>query len=382
MPEVWPFRPLQGCIETLEFFSEVLESYTGEQRIALRSAPRQNFDYSHRFATNRELAIARAIARQNVNQEIYVPVWPEETRNLGVIGSGDDSIAFDTSYADYRVGGFAMIFNGFENYVVSEISAIDSGLLTFTDVIGTDFSNASIIPIRRAFSVNGYNVNRQATYSDVSVQYMMRDNIDLFDSYVSPYPQFNSKDVITDRPVLFEAVSENLVRAAEYIDNGFGLVTLEPVKNYTDFGQTVSFYETRGENLWNRRLWIHSLRGKQKSFYLPTFNNDLELQSNISGVATTISVKSIAPVNYYLNKSIMIWTNSGNRYFRDITNAVEDGENVTLTISSSLGVAVSVSNVKMISFVTLNRLNSDQIQIRHSFHTGAIISIQTMEVPE
>jgi hypothetical protein len=371
-----------GCTETLEFFSEVNPSYTLEQRIALRSAPRQSFSYTSRLESNNKLSVARALAKQNSGGSLYIPVWPEETQYIGTLSSATSIIAMDTRYADYRVGGFVYVMQNWENYVIAEIASISVDYLTLTGVLNQTLVNPSIIPLRTAYTPGGYDFDRQATYADAGGTFIAHDNIDLAEDYVSSYPTYNSIDVITERPVLLEPVDEKIVRVAEYVDNGFGPVVLEPAKNYSDFGQTVTFYEPKGERLWKRRLWVHALRGKQKSFYLPTFNNDLILQSTISNVATTISVKSIAETGYYLNKSIMFWLNDGNRYFRGITNAANVGDNDTLTISSALGVTVAVADVKMISFITLNRLNSDEIQFNHRLRTGATVSIPTLEVPE
>lgn len=381
MTSVWPFRPLLGATETLDYLSEVNSSYVGEQRLALRSAPRQNFSYEFKIISNYQLAVANALAKQNTGSEIYVPVWPEETRLSGTYSSSLSGISFDTRYADYRVGSFALLYQNIDKYSVLEIATKSDSALTFNSILGNSFINPSIMPLRTAWQTEGYTADRQATSTDYSAQFLVRDNINLAANYVSPYPQFNSLDVVIDRPVLLEPAGASIVRAANYIDSGLGLVELEPMKNYSDFGQTVNFYSTRGESLWKRRLWIHSLYGKQKTFYLPTFNYDLQLQSPIGSGDTIITVKSIALSAYYLNKSIMIWLKSGTRYFRAIAGASDAGGNSLITMASSLGAAVAVADVLMISFINLNRLDSDQIQINHKLLTGATISILTTEVP-
>lgn len=380
MADVWPFRPMLGCVETLQFYTEVNQTFTVEQRIDLRSAPRQIFEYSCRLESNNKLAVARAFAKQNSGGSIFLPVWPEETQYIGTLASVDSSIVMDTRYSDYRVGSLALVYQNWENYHYAEIFGVTDSLLTLSGPIGRSFINPSILPLREVITPTGYDFDRQATYQDATATFQCIDNIDLAEDYVGTYPTFNGLEVVTERPVLLEPISESIIRAAEHVDNGFGPIAIEPYRNYSDFGQTVVFYEPKGARLWNRRLWIHSLRGRQQTFYLPTFNNDLILRANIDAADTTIEVKPIAETGYYLNKSIMIWLKDGTRYFRDIITAADIGDNDAIEITP-LGDDILITEVRMISFVTLNRSNSDQIQFNHRLRTGATVSIPTMEVP-
>lgn len=371
-----------GCTEDLECYTEVQPSYTKEHRIDLRSAPRQIFDYTARLETNRKLAVAQALAKQNSGGEIYVPVWPEEYRYFGTVSSADGAITMDTRFADWRVGSFALIMQNWETYAVKEISVVTTGLLDLVGTIGQQLVNPSIIPLRTALVTSGYSFERQATYADVNANFLVQDNIDLVDLYVSSYPTYNDLDVITDRPVLLEPVSESIIRPMEFRDNGFGPVAVQWAQNYSNLGQTASFYVPKGQRLWEKRLWAHSLRGKQKTFYLPSFNYDLDLQDVIDPGDTTILIKSIGPTGYYLNKSLMIWLKDGTRYMRGITNAANLGANDSLTISSALGATVNIADVKMICFIRLTRSDSDSLRFDHRLMTGATLSFPTMEVPE
>lgn len=383
MTDLWSYRPEVGCRETLEWNTDGFGGLTGEQRIALRSAPRQMFDYTTRLLDGPQFSRAKVFARRNGALPVYVPVWSEQAF-LGAVGSSDTVLTFDTTWGDWREGSFLVVWQDDVTYAVCEIDTVTGTDITLTAIVGTTFTQGVVCPVRTAILTNGMAIERQAVFSNVSAQFLVTDNIDLAEDYVTAYPQYQSMDVMTDAPRLVSDVNESIIRAAEYIDNGFGPVVIETTKDYADFGQTVSFHDERGPVLWQRRLWLHALRGKQKTFWLPTFNQDLVLQASFLSGATAITVKSISPASgFYLNKHVMIRLNNGNRYFREITNAASaGGGNDTLTISSSLGVAVAPSDISMFCFISLVRLDSDRVEIDHSYELCSVVSVPVMEVPE
>jgi hypothetical protein len=379
MPELWPFRPELGCTETLEWYSEVLGSRTGEQRLSLRYAPRQMFQYATRLLDGQQFARARAFMRRNAAEPLYVPVWGEQVA-YGVVGSGDDVLTFDTSWGDWRVGSFLVVWQSDTQYAVCEIAAVTPTDITLTDDVGLAFVAAFIVPIRTALTMTGFNVSRGKVHSDVSAAFTVVDNIDLAANYVSSYEQYQSLDVMTDPPVLITDVAETIVRSADYIDSALGLIAVETERNYVDFGQTITYHDERFD-LWKRRLWLHALRGKQNIFWFPTFNQDLVLQATVAGASTTVSVASIGPASLYIDKHVMILKTNGTRYFRKITNAAAAGGGVdNLTISSSLGTILTVADVAMFSFMSLVRLDSDSVDISHSYELCSTISIPITEV--
>ncbi len=382
MVDLWSFRPEVGCTETLETYTEVNGSLTGEQRIALRDAPRQIFQYSTRLLDHQQFSRAKLFARRNGALPVYVPVWGEQVQLLGSISSGATTLTFDTTYGDWREGGFLTVWQDDETYAVAEIDTVTDTDITLTDTLGVSFTSPVVVPVRTALTIEGFSISRNRVTGDIAAKFQVLDNIDMAADYVSDYPQYQSLDVVTERPVLVSSVSESIVRAAEYFDNGFGPIAVETTKNYADFGQTVSFWEARRAPLWRRRLWLHSLRGKQKPFWLPTFNMDFDLQASFLSAATTLTVKSVAPNGFYIGKDIMILLKNGSRYLREITNAVvAGGGNDTLTISSSLGVNVAPSDIDLFCFVSLVRLDSDSVTIEHRFELDSVISIQVMEIP-
>lgn len=382
MTELWPFRPLIGIAEKLEWFSEVMKGRTGEQRLSLRSAPRQVFNYvSHLDA--HKFTWAKHFARRNSDVEFYVPVWVEQKR-LGSLSASTTVLPFDTTTGDWREGSFLVLWQSWDNYVVCEIDLVEADQITLTAGIGVDLTTPLVIPVRSCIAKTGFSFRRRSLFTHVSAEFHVQDNINLIgisETSLGTYPEYEDLIVLTDAPLEIAEISENIHVPAEYIDNGFGIVEIETLQNYADFGQTISFSDEVGEELWNRRRFIHWIRGKQIPFWLPSFNLDLDIQAPVGAGSTTITVRSVAPTGFYIGKHIMIELKNGNRYFREITNASVAGDNDVLTIAAT-GFAFTTEDVLFISFLSKVRSNTDSFDMVQIAPNEIGMTVPVIEVPE
>jgi hypothetical protein len=375
--QLWPFRPQIPAQETLEWLTDMLASRTGEQRIALRSAPRQLLAYSFRTLPAM-LGWAKAFAQRRAGAPLSIPIWIEQ-QVVGNIGSADTTIACDTTWGDWRVGVGVMIWEDWDNHVIAIVTAVSDTQLTLLGAVGQDFTRPTIAPIRSALATEGFQVRRDTTYQDVSAKFQSLDNIFLDGD--AGYPQYQGLDVLDETPKLIADISESIVRAAEYVDNGFGPIAVETLLTYADFGQMLGFHEYRGARLWRRRVWLHSLMGKQKPFWLPSFNMDLALQATIGASDTVITVKSIGPASVYGGKQIAFFLKDGTTFFRQIDDIANAGDDDDLTISSSLGQSVTAADIGVLCFMTKVRLNADSVNIEHQFDDASTVSVAVTEVP-
>ena len=73
-PRLWPFPAAESVSEILEWRTDVLQARAGEQRIALRSLPREIVTFRHRCDA---LTMARAaeLVRAGFAEEWSVPLW-------------------------------------------------------------------------------------------------------------------------------------------------------------------------------------------------------------------------------------------------------------------------------------------------------------------
>jgi len=371
-----------GCRDVLQFKSEIQGGYSAEMRLCLRPKPRQRLEYAHMFHNGEEYARARALVRYTGVNDIYAPVWGEWQRLDGSLGAVDTVIPLDTTWGDWRVGGLLAVWASDSVYVVKTIASITPTDVTLTTPVGQSFVRPVVTPVRTSYIMEGASVDRQAKTLSMTLTLCVRDNIDLSSLYVSTYPQYQSLDVITDRPWLMEDVQERIIREAEFVDSELGRVAPVITRNRVMLGQTLMWVEER-RKAWYRRTWVHALRGKQKKFWMPTFNYDLVLQDKIDPTDVTILVRGVAQLGVYIGQQIMIEKKDGTRYFRSITNATSStGGNHILQFATSLGVTILQADVQYVSFIYKSRLVSDDVSMEHRYNNTVVTTLLTTGVPD
>ncbi|MER9912716.1 hypothetical protein NKJ71_19005 [Mesorhizobium sp. M0050] len=380
--EPWPFRPLIGASDTLETLSEVMPSYTKEQRLGLRKAPRQNPRYTSKLDPA-EFSQARDFARRRAGTQVCVPIWWEGTRLAGNVSAADTEISIDTTAGDWREGGRLIVWQSADNYALALITAVEVDSVTLLAPIGADFTTPTVVPVRVARTVEGFSISRGKLVIEVTARFQVEDNVKLEGD--AGYPQYQSIDVLTEPTARVSDISENIIQAGEYQDNGFGLVMLERQREYVDYGQSIAFLELGAAAVWRRRVWVHARNGKQKPFWLPTFNSDMKLMAPIGAADTVVTIKRAALPAGYLGRHVMIELKNGTRYFRQIVDAARVGDTDQVTLNTSLGAAVSASQILWFSYLSKVRLDVDAVTFNFPASGRgplvATLSVPVMEVP-
>ncbi|RWN30118.1 MAG: hypothetical protein EOR97_17245 [Mesorhizobium sp.] len=381
--EPWPFRPLVGASDTLETLSEVMQSYTDEQRLALRKAPRQNPRYSVRLDPA-QFSRAKDFARRRAGTRICIPIWWEGVRLAGNVSAADTEIAIDTTAGDWRVGGRLIVWENEDNFALAPIEAVEDDQVTLAAPIGADFTTPTIVPVRVARPVEGFSMGRGGKLvTEITARFRVEDNVRLEGD--AGYPQYQSLDVLTEPTARVSDISENIIQAAEYQDNGFGLVEIDKQRVYVDFGQSIAFMEVGAAAVWRRRVWVHARNGKQKAFWLPSFNSDLKLTTPIGAADTVVTITRAGLLAGYLGRHVMIELKDGTRYFRQIVDAARVGAIDEITLSSALGASVSLSQIQWFSYLSKVRLDADAVTFNFPASGRgpliATVSVPVMEVP-
>jgi len=104
---LWPFCPRIEFTEALTWRSDVLQTWSAEQRIRLTNAPRQSLGYSHAL-THRQYERAQLLMGNGGASSWDLPMWAERQRVTVSAGAG--SVSVDTTASDYRAGGKALLW--------------------------------------------------------------------------------------------------------------------------------------------------------------------------------------------------------------------------------------------------------------------------------
>jgi hypothetical protein len=385
-PPLWPFPAAQEITEVLEWRTDVLTSRAGEQRIALRPRPRENVTFRHRLDA---LGLARAaeLARAGFAGDWDVPLWHMALQPGADLAQGASEIIIDTGLSDFRAGGLAAIaVDGRAAAPVSIASvqpdrlilAAPLDLASLGVAAGTTTVAAqrvTVAPVRAGLLTAAVEMaRRRQGDGTVTASFMLRDTPDL----VAPVmPTYLSRPVQTDPSLVRRPLATSLRRAVEYVDNGFGPVVVEPMRDVFERGEAITL-KAQGpaaRHALRRRLW--SLRGRQASFWLPTWGHELQLRSAMITGSVLMRIAPVAPLSAYVGRRIMLEMPGALR-FRTITAAIAEGANHRLTISSDLGEPVPLTT--KVHFLTAVRADADRVEIQH----GAVaseVTVPLVEVP-
>ncbi|UYA99019.1 hypothetical protein P9A54_gp34 [Xanthomonas phage vB_Xar_IVIA-DoCa10] len=377
---LWPFIPQTKFRESLEWQTDLLQAYSSEQRLALRTAPRQRFLYEFQLLPQ-QYSRAKAISTQWAHRVYGVPVWGELTR-LGQLLEGQTSLVFDATSADYRNNDIALVWQDDETFLTIETVGASATGLELKVPLGRSFDNAYVMPLRYARTLNGTEFTRRP--DDVTMarlEFLVTNNIDLGASV--GLPQYRGKDVLMDRSVTLSDLAEKIVRPVDQFDNGSGPITADPQRGYPDRMETLGLDALSKAEAWRYRTWLHARRGKQKGFWLPGWNRDLLILANVDSAATSITVRPIGyPLYYGVSDIMLVLTDGSVFYNRVLSGSTDTDGNEVLSLGGGFGRSFAASEVDLVCFMRHVRLDTDSVEITHSYAGRCSSTIPVIETPE
>lgn len=378
-PPLWPFPAAQEITEVLEWRTDVLQARGAEQRIALRTRPREIVTFQHRLDA---LGLARAaeLARAGFAGDWHVPLWQMAVQPVGGLAQGATEIIVDTSLSDFRPGAAVGIAVDGGEVSLAEIASVQPDRLVLAEPLAVQLpastvaaARIAIAPIRQAVLTSAVEIARRRQNDGmVTATFLLRDAPELT---APALPTYLGRPVQTDPGLIRAPITASLRRAVEYVDNGFGPVVVEPLRDLFERGEAITLKAQGAAERWALRRWLWSLRGRQASFWLPTWGRELQLRAAMTSGSTLMRVAPITDLAGYVGRAILLEMPSGLR-FRTINAAVVEGADHRLTLSSSLGEPVAIGT--KVHFLGLVRSDADRIEIRH----GAVASEVTLPVVE
>lgn len=383
MPDLplWPFPAAQEITEVLEWRTDVLQARAGEQRIALRPRPREIVTLRHRLDA---LGMARAaeLARAGYVGDWLVPLWHMAAQPMADLVQGMSEIPLDTTVSDFRSEELAGVaVDGGEAAPVS-IATVEPDRLVLAEqlilqlpAMAVAARRITVAPIRTGVLTSAVEIaRRRQGDGTVTASFLLRDAPDLA---APALPTYLGRPVQTDPSLLRGPLTAALRRAVEYVDNGFGPVVLDQVRDVFERGETVTLKAQGVASRNALRRWLWSLRGRQASFWLPTWGRELQLRGAMTAGSVLMRVAPVADLGAYVGRAVMLELPGGLR-FRTITAAVVDGPDHRLTLSSTLGEPVAIGT--KVHFLTLVRADADRIEIGHS-PVASEVTLPVVEVP-
>lgn len=356
-----PYQAQSPMRETLEWKTNLLVANDGtEQRIRLRKAPRQSISASYPVAPQ-YLAKAFNMAYGWAQRKWAVPMW-SQVQIVESVSSGVNAIYCDTEHFDFRANSLVVLWKSVLENEIVEIEEVLSDQLQLKRIVGGNYTNVLLLPAREGVVSGNINRNTNGFQSELEVSYQFIDNSDIA-TEASPV-QFLGHDVYYNTDLLGDGnmLSDKIVTRLDVLDYEVGpFLTYSPWVN-NKRSRTINFLNEGPVENWTFKQWLHRRCGRLRPYWIPTFENNL--QSVSEGIVDT-SVRVLSDDYKNLgdkHNHIAIQLQDESWLIRTVTGAaVFNSQYTDISIDTPLN--QDSANIRMISFLTLQRLDTDRIDM-------------------
>jgi hypothetical protein len=365
---VFAFTPLLKIPESLEWLTDIITPRDGigsEQRMSVRTIPRQRFTYSVPLKTEKEQSRFEAVMFGWQKRSFGLPIWTERVTHTATITAADDTITVDTTNADFRDDSYAIIWKSITEYEAVKIDTVAAGLLTLeSPVVDTYTGTKFILPLRIA-QVNSSvkKSNLSAGLMIATVGFSVKDNI--LQTGYTPATTYKTFPVLEVGSKQFGRISKASGSDSDSFTQDYksGDFDYYSDSEFNMISQGWGFVNEDKAACWDFRLFLHSLYGMQGTVWVPTYKDDLAQADTIGAADTDFQIENIKLAENMtfntLRTHLAFILPDGTTYYREITGIVELDDNIeVISIDAFLGEEIAVGGC-MISFLDLCRRASD-----------------------
>lgn len=371
-----PYPVRTNATESLEYYTDVLQSYTNEaeERAQLRALPRQFMSYRHDASFGYMQEIYNAV-RANLRGKWLVPLWFE--LQSVVVAVDQSTFAVDTLLHDLRVNTHALIFKSLCEWQIVRITEkTDTSITTFETC--TLQGRAFIVPFRVGRLTGNANASPTGYNNSFQLQYLVDD---VLTGLTETPPQYNGKDFYT-KPYLTDGKgSVQIIQPDDQLEFNVGGINSDTnwkrtveTKEYGFDGQGIAEYRAF-KNYFYRRA------GRFRPFYSPSFESNLQNRST-GTVVNTFKFKNEGYDALFANiKRIGFRLADGTWQVRSATATLDlGGGEAQISLDTPLNVAAK--DIELVSFVSLNRLDTDRVELQLGQNQYFQTSASVVEIPE
>lgn len=371
--ELLPFQAQTPLAENLEFMTDLFQSFNGtEQRLALRSIARQKYKYIVPVSLDKIAAMFNS-QYNAIRKQWAIPIW-SQAQYVGTVAAGVAAIACDTTMHDLRTNSLAFLFNG-SSWQIVEISTIAAGSVT-PNIALTAMQQAYIMPVRLAHitgdiqtTTTGYNGQSQITFQ-----------VDDIAQIVPAAPtQYLGNDIYYDVSLLGTSnMARNITQRQDILDYDLGIISYRAPWLNSEYQSAYYKLCASAQDMQTFKNFLYRRQGKFRAFWMPTF--DLNFRVTQTGaVANVLTFYTDNYLDYSPRGNLAIATNDGVWHPFAVTGSVDLGNGVTeITLNGSLG--YDASQITNVSYIGLNRLDTDSIDITWNGNGEAESTYNIMEI--
>lgn len=376
---IWPFIPMNEMLESIESVTDVMRAFSTEQRVRLTEIPRRRFNPRYLFADT-EYEFARSLMRGRAPQAFDLPDWAFRYP-VSSAAAGASAVVFDNTYPALSAADRIVLIQGPDQYEELDVATANGTGITLGTPLGATYKNAVLCPIVSARTLEGLSVDHSSSpMRPGQVEWTTYGGVDLASDGATP--SYRGDLLLTVQPRSGQSShSEQITHESDVVDNGIAEPFFDTVVEGSIQSLAMTWQIDSRPDEYALRQLVYALRGRQRAFWLPDWNNGIRLAAGAGNGATSISVRKFGFTDGYGTGDIFIRLKNGTAITRQVTGSVPAGANETLTITPGLPQAVAVADVDVFSLLFRVRQAEDRVEWTHRASPGPMIQMAVTEVP-
>jgi hypothetical protein len=379
-----------GIKEKISYLTDVMRSYSDrEQRRALRQIPRRGLHYRASAFTARNSAGMESLVWGWQHQPYGVPWWQDATPLTADIAAGSFSIPCDTTDRQFAAGGIATIWKDEYTFEALTVDAVFSDHITITSPTQLNWSAGAaslVMPVFLARLKNQVQVDRLWSAGDSMDLDFAGEASQPAPAPTVTLPQFKGFDVLEIMPNWISGLTRVYNRSVAILDPQVGKISAIDKGGAAIVAQSFPWWIQDHAAATNLRAFLIARFGQLRPFWSPTWDQDLVLHNDLGATDSGITIDSVFYTRFFFPSVArrflaFIPTDGSGNVYRKITGSTDNGDGTeTLVLESPTGKVFSKDQTQ-VSFLTLNRLASDDVEMLWSTSDFAQSALQFQEVP-
>lgn len=371
-----------SVVEQITYKTDVMTGLSGkEQRYGLRQTPRRRWEMTYLTVSAMERSYLENIMHGWHMRTYAVPFWVDATHLRSASALGATTFDIDTVTRDFDDGALLYLTDGVNSDTLEITGVTEDSVTTATGALSAYNVGTRAVPARLGSIEDKPALARHTNYYE-SVRLAWRLNADQVSTnrLEAPYaPElYRGIEVYNVSNDYRDAVSVNESLVEDIIDADVGLFAKYEGEPFPR--RTYSFSNLlEREEFPNFLAWVHQRKGKLEPMWFCERVPSFFLRQVILADDTTIRVFTDGYTQYSFpsvaRRDIAIRTSAGWKYRRITGSATNDDGTDTITIDTALGVAVSVEENPLMSYLKFVRLDQDMVEI--SYETSGAARIAT-----
>ena len=364
----WVWEPdwTTGIDESLEWRTSILESLNGgEQRVAMRSAPRRAFGFD--FGAERGNQRYLEVAATGWSARVWLlPVWPDGQVLQASVAAGTTEIPVDTAGRDYAAGVLAIMIgvDPRENEMAEVIEVLPDRIRVKHPIVQDWHAGSAVYPGRTARASGGIRFSRftgRMVYG--------RAEFDVVEPSDGPaatgLPMYRGAPVFEVEPTWRDDPTVEHDRKKTVHDTGIALPAVYDAGEVPFIRQSNRWTAVGRAQLAALRAFLYLMEGRRGIVWMPAWAHDIELVAASSAGGSSIDMAWMG-YHLYLNtipgrRDVRI-VRGGNVQYARITSSSElDQDTERLVLDQALAFDVDPADTT-VQFLTLMRLDTDRVE--------------------